>query len=62
MKNIVRIILVGLVFNLGFCSIGIYFQLNHWLRWVFFAVGFFTICYPVLEYWNEKLKKINYGR
>jgi len=56
-ERIIRYFLVGLVFLFGFTCLGIYFQIHHWSRYVFFLLGHFTILYPALEYWNEALKK-----
>ena len=56
-EQLVRYFIVGIVFIVGFTCVGVYFQIHHWIRWVFFAVGYVIIIYPALEYWNEKLKK-----
>jgi len=55
-EKIVRIILVGFVFLLGFVCLSVHFQLHHWFRWAFFLVGYILILSPAIDYWNEKLK------
>lgn len=55
-EKIIRYFLVGLVFIIGFSCLGVYFKLEHWIKWIFFAVGYVLIILPALDYWNEKLK------
>jgi len=55
-EKIVRIILVGLIFLIGFVCLGVHFQTHHWFRWILFTVGYIIILKPAIDYWNETLK------